>query len=464
MLVSTAPFFVYLATVCLLFWATQSRARLRLLVLVAANLFFLAKFSPVYLALPIAASFDFLIGQAIRSTDDKLVRRLLLTASIVLNLSLLATIKIFPVLTAAGYMKSLSWLLPLSLSFYCFQSLTYTIDIYRGDLEPTTDWLSYMSVAIFFPVVTAGPIPRTGKLLKQLAARVNLTEAAAGRALLLIGIGLVKKLLIADYLANNLVNRVFDTPTLYSSVEILAGVYGYALQLFFDFSGYTDIAIGAGLLLGFELPENFKRPYLSVNVAEFWRRWHISFSEWLRDYLFDVLPKRRKWQVLSYSYAFLITMMLGGLWHGLSWNFLIWGALHGAALGVVFAWTQWKVKRKGRNAPVSWWGQLLSGIITFNYVCFAWVFFRATSVGNALEILRGIGDLTTATGNLTLPLLGVLLLAAILHSLPPKWFDLPALWVSRTPFWLQGLALAGLVLLIQTLAGRGSAPFVYGNF
>lgn len=464
MLVSTAPFFVYLAIVCLLFWTTQSRPRLRLVVLVAANLFFLAKFSLVYLALPIAATFDFLIGQAIRSTEEKSARRLLLTASIVLNLSLLATLKVFPLLTAAGSMKSLAWLLPLSLSFYCFQSLTYTIDIYRGEAEPTTDWLSYMGVAIFFPVVTAGPIPRSAKLLKQLAARVKLDEATAARALLLIAIGLVKKLLIADYLANNLVNRVFDTPTLYSSVEILAGVYGYALQLFFDFSGYTDIAIAAGLLLGFELPENFKRPYLSVNVAEFWRRWHISFSEWLRDYLFDVLPKRRKWPVLSYGYAFLITFALGGLWHGLSWTFFIWGLLHGLALGVVFAWTQWKIKRRGRNAPVSWWGRALGGLLTFNYVCFAWIFFRATSVGNAMEILRGIGDLSTAAGNLTPLLLGIMLIAAILHSLPAKWFDLSALWAARIPFWLQGLAMAGLVLLIQTLAGRGSAPFVYGNF
>lgn len=464
MLVSTAPFFVYLAIVCLLFWTTQSRPRLRLVVLVAANLFFLAKFSLVYLALPISATFDFLIGQAIRSTEEKSARRLLLTASIVLNLSLLATLKVFPLLTAAGSMKSLAWLLPLSLSFYCFQSLTYTIDIYRGEAEPTTDWLSYMGVAIFFPVVTAGPIPRSAKLLKQLAARVKLDEATAARALLLIAIGLVKKLLIADYLANNLVNRVFDTPTLYSSVEILAGVYGYALQLFFDFSGYTDIAIAAGLLLGFELPENFKRPYLSVNVAEFWRRWHISFSEWLRDYLFDVLPKRRKWPVLSYGYAFLITFALGGLWHGLSWTFFIWGLLHGLALGVVFAWTQWKIKRRGRNAPVSWWGRALGGLLTFNYVCFAWIFFRATSVGNAMEILRGIGDLSTAAGNLTPLLLGIMLIAAILHSLPAKWFDLSALWAARIPFWLQGLAMAGLVLLIQTLAGRGSAPFVYGNF
>ncbi len=464
MLVSTAPFFVYLAAVCLLAWLTRSRPRLQAAVLVLANLFFLAKFSLVYLALPVAATFDFLIAQAIRASDEKLARRLLLMASLVLNLSLLALLKVFPLLAAAGAMKSLAWLLPLSLSFYCFQSLTYTIDIYRGEAEPTTNWLGYLAVALFFPVVTAGPIPRTAKLLKQLAARVALTESTAARALLLIAIGLVKKLLIADFLANNLVSRVFDTPALYSSVEILAGVYGYALQLFFDFSGYTDIAIAAGLLLGFELPENFNRPYLSVNVAEFWRRWHISFSQWLRDYLFDPLPKRRKWPVLSYSYAFLITMALGGLWHGLSWNFLIWGLLHGAALGIVFAWSRWKQQRLGRAHQPAWWGKLLGGLLTFHFVCFAWIFFRATTLSNAIGILRGIGEFSCSTGNLTPLLLGIMVLAAILHSLPPKCFDLTALWVARAPFWVQGLALAGLVLLIQTLAGRGSAPFVYGNF
>jgi alginate O-acetyltransferase complex protein AlgI len=469
MLVSTAPFFVFLAAVCLVCWLTQRWPRVRLLALVVANLFFLAKFSLIYLALPVATSFDFLIGLAIGATpasssSEKMTRRILLSASVVLNLALMGSLKAMPLMVASGAMKSLAWLLPLSLSFYCFQSLTYTIDIYRGETEPTRDWLSYMGVGLLFPVMTAGPIPRTGKLLKQLAARVQLTDAVAGRALLLIAVGLVKKLLIADYIANNLVNRVFDTPTLYSSVEILVGVYGYALQLFFDFSGYTDIAIAAGLLLGFELPENFRRPYLSVNVAEFWRRWHISFSEWLRDYLFDVLPKRRKWPVLSYGYAFLITMALGGLWHGLSWTFLIWGVMHGLALGVVFAWTQWKVKRWGRNAAVSWWGRVLGWVLTFNYVCLAWVFFRATSVGNALEILRGIGDWTFAVGNLTPVLLGVLVVAAVAHSLPVKGFDVAAGWAGRAPFWAQGLAMAALVLLIETLAGRGSAPFVYGNF
>ncbi len=455
MLVSAAPFFVFLIAICLLYWSAGASRRLQLAVLAAANLFFLARFSLIYLALPLATSMDFFIGLGLGKSKNAGLRRLLVGLSLLLNLGLLATLKLIPLVTAGRF----GWLLPLSLSFYCFQSLTYTIDLYREEIPATRNYLAYLASALFFPSMTAGPIPRMGKLLEQFARPFTFTAEDGGRALLLIGVGLVKKLLIADFLANNLVGRVFDTPALYSSVETLTGVYGYALQLYFDFSGYTDIAIGAALLLGITLPENFRRPYLSVNIAEFWRRWHISFSEWLRDYLFDVLPKRRKLPVLSYGYAFLITMMLGGLWHGLSWNFLIWGALHGLALGIVFAW-----KRKFKAPNPAWWAKFLGGVITFNFVCFTWIFFRATTLENAFEILRSLGALTWSTGNLTPLLLTVMLAAAIAHCLPPRWFEFSVRRAAYMPFWMQGLAMAALILLIQTLAGRGSAPFVYGNF
>jgi D-alanyl-lipoteichoic acid acyltransferase DltB (MBOAT superfamily) len=455
MLVSAAPFFVFLVAVCLLYWAGAGSRRFQLAVLVAANLFFLARFSLIYLVLPLAASADFLVGLGLGRTQSRSMRRLLLGVSLAINLGLLAGLKLVPLLTAGRF----AWLFTLSLSFYCFQSLTYTIDLYFGEMQPTRSYLAYLGAALFFPSMTAGPIPRTRKLLEQFARPFSFSAGDGGTAMLLIGIGLVKKLLIADYLANNLVGRVFDTPSLYSSVEILIGVYGYALQLFFDFSGYTDIAMGAALLLGIQLPANFRRPYLAVNVAEFWRRWHITFSEWLRDYLFDVLPKRRKFPVLSYSYAFLITFTLGGLWHGISWNFLIWGVLHGLALGVVFAW-----KRVRKIPSPAWWAKLLGGLITFNFVCFTWIFFRASSLEGAMSILRGLGALTWGAENLTPLVVGVLVLAAVIHCFPSRWFEVSAGWAARAPFWAQGLAMAAVILLIQTLAGRGSAPFVYGNF
>src|SRR5882757_1703175 len=429
MQLSTPSFFVFFLAVWLLYWATARLRAVRLLVLVAANGFFLAKFGLLYLALPAAASIDFLVGLGLAHAQLKTTRRLLLAASLLLNVGLIVTPKIIALRTGDRF----SWLLTLSLSFYCFQALTYTIDLYRrdDDAQATRNLLAYLSSALFFPVLVAGPIMRLHNFLKQLLQPPTLTQSQAGRALLLIGIGLVKKLLIADFLSQNLVGRIFDTPTLYSGAEVLVGVYGYALQLFFDFSGYTDIALGVSLLLGFQLPENFRQPYLSVNMAEFWRRWHISFSEWLRDYIQERLPQnRRKFPLTSYCYTVFLTFLLGGLWHGFLWTFLIWGALHG--LGLV-TFRLWKKFRKGAK-PVPG-GKIAATLLTFHFVCFTWIFFNASSLGNAISILQRIVSNTWSVDNLTLPIVAVLALAAVAHCLPLKWLDGSAELMGRAPFW-----------------------------
>jgi alginate O-acetyltransferase complex protein AlgI len=246
MLLSTAPFFVFFLIVWFLYWLLASIRGARLAVLFFANLFFLSKFGAIYFLLPVAASVDYCVGLGLAKPvlDGKsgFWRRLLLWISLAVNVGLLVGTKILSAVVGDRY----SWLLTLSLSFYCFQSLTYTVDLYRreDDAESARSWLEYLGAALFFPVMVAGPILRLHDFLKQLWRKPVLTPELAGRALLLIGIGLVKKLLIADFLSENLVTRVFDTPTLYSGLEVLAAVYGYALQLFFDFSGYTDIALG----------------------------------------------------------------------------------------------------------------------------------------------------------------------------------------------------------------------------
>jgi D-alanyl-lipoteichoic acid acyltransferase DltB (MBOAT superfamily) len=457
MLVSSASFYLFLAAVCLLYWLTIPLRRLQTWVLLLANLFFLARFSLVYLALPLAAAADFFIGLGLARCRKQGTKRSLLSLSLLLNLGILIGLKILPLATGSHW----QWLLPLTLSFYCFQSLTYTIELYYGEIQPARNLGCYLQAALFFPAMTAGPIPRMGDLLRQFQRGFELNAERSARALLLISTGLVKKLLIADYLSNNLVDRVFDTPALYSSGEILLGVYGYALQLFFDFSGYTDIARGAALLLGIELPENFNRPYLATNLSEFWNRWHISFSRWLFSYLYDVFPKWRRLPRLSYGYAVLLTMLLGGLWHGISWNFLLWGALHGVALGLVFLW---KYKRKQGGFLASRWAKTLAGLLTFHYVCFTWIFFRAANLEGASAILHGLARLSFTVENITPMVAVAMLLAAMAHCLPATWFERSVRVLARVPFWAQGLALAGLILLIQTLAGRGSAPFVYGNF
>jgi D-alanyl-lipoteichoic acid acyltransferase DltB (MBOAT superfamily) len=469
---STAPFFVFLVVVWLFFWALARVPHARFAVLLAANLFFLLKFGVLYLALPAAASVDFLAGLGLAKSRDEDGRRTfargaLLGVSLAVNLGLLLATKLIPLASGERY----SWLLTLSLSFYCFQSLTYTVDLYRRepDAQATRNYLAYLAGALFFPVMIAGPILRLHDFLKQLLRPPALSSEEAGRALLLIGIGLVKKLLIADFLAENLVTRVFDTPALYSALEVLAAVYGYALQLFFDFSGYTDIALGAGLLLGLRLPENFNRPYLAANLMDFWRRWHISFSTWLRDYIQERLPQnRRKRPLASYCWTVIATFLLGGLWHmshGLVLTFVTWGALHGVALAIVRVW---KNQRRGKK-PTSW-GTALGTLVTFHFVCFTWIFFNASSMANAFEILGRLATLgsfahgSLAHENLTLPILGVLAAAAIAHCLPLKWLSGGASLLGKMPFWVQGTALAGLVLAIQALSGRGSATFIYGSF
>ncbi len=325
MLLTTAAYFSFLAAVFFAYWLAARYRLGALAVVVFANYFFYARWDLVYLAIiPAASTCDFLIGHALHRSTRPGLRRLLVTLSIALNVGLIASVKYLPVLP---------WVLPLALSFYAFQSLTYTIDIYRRDAQPAESYLAYLASASFFPTTVAGPITRLSTLWPQWSKREMLSPQDGGKALFLIGLGLVKKLLIADYLAESLVNRVFDLPKLYSGAEVLVGAYGYALQLYYDFSGYTDIALGSALLLGITLPPNFNRPYAAQNISDFWRRWHISFSNWLRDYLYFSLPGlRSRWKIFAYL-NLVITMTIGGLWHGAGWTFLVWGVWHGVGIG-----------------------------------------------------------------------------------------------------------------------------------
>lgn len=466
MSLSSPVFFVFFLCVLALYWALGGSRRWQQGLLLLANLFFLAKFGPVYLLLPVAALVDFAVGLRLEASKTPAIRKAWVSLSLLVNVGLLVFFKLLPLIGDRTGARGWGWLFTLSLSFYCFQSLSYTIDVYRGDAKPERSALGYLASALFFPTILAGPIPRTAKLLRQWAKPFGLTRQQGAAALLLIATGLVKKLLVADYLADNFVNRVFDTPLLYSGVENLLAVYGYALQLFFDFSGYSDIAIGVAMLLGFAVPENFRTPYLSVNLQDFWKRWHISFSSWLTDYLFESLPKSRAWLRLSFTYAILTTFLLGGLWHGITWNFLIWGALHGVVLSLVFVWSQsrWKKGRKRRLGEGPLWARVLGALLTFHFVCFTWIFFRAQDVATAKLILQQIASMTPGVENLTPALWGVLLFAAVAQAIPQGWFDRATAWANAVPFWVQGAAVAGVVLLIQQLAGKGSAGFVYGAF
>jgi alginate O-acetyltransferase complex protein AlgI len=447
LLLSTSTYFVFLVGIFCLYWCVSRIRALALGLILFANYFFYARWDLRYLAIiPLASTIDYVIGLGLQATPNRVLRRLLVTASIVLNIGLIALAR--------------NWKLSITLSFYAFQALTYTIDLYRRDAKATRSYLAHLAAVSFFPTILAGPITRVSILIDQLEKRAPLDANDGGRALFLIGLGLIKKLMIADYLGGNLVNRVFDFPNLYTGAENLIAVYSYTLQLFYDFSGYTDIAIGSALLLGIKLPPNFNQPYAAHNIADFWRRWHITLSNWLRDYLYFSLPGlRSKWKVFTYV-NLLITMVLGGLWHGQSWNFAIWGALHGLGLVVV---RLWQIRTGSKPAASAVW-RFASIFLTAQYVAFAWIFFRAPNLETAGQILARIGSGTVSFANISTGLWLILAIAVVAHYIPKNWYEVSVNLYIRAPFYAQAMALAALVIGLQYVAQTGAAPFVYQRF
>jgi D-alanyl-lipoteichoic acid acyltransferase DltB (MBOAT superfamily) len=450
MLPTVPEYFYLLIVVFFAFWLLRN-SRAAIVLILAANLVCYGKSGLLYLLLvPLAATCDYFLGAAIDRGQSAGLRRLWLGCSVCLNAGLIVFCR---------YVPQTGFVLPLSLSFYAFQALTYTFDIYRNDAKPL-DWLSYISAVTFFPTIVAGPVTRVAALAPQLNRKSKpLSYEDGSRAFFLIGLGLVKKLLIADYLASNLINRVFDLPTLYSGGDVLVAVYGYAFQLYYDFSGYSDIAIGSALLLGLKLPANFNLPYRASDIADFWRRWHITFSNWLRDYLYFSLPGPRT-RVMPYL-NLVITMIVGGLWHGVSWTFLIWGVLHGVALAL-FRLRQ--ASQKDRKRQVGWGRKLAGGVLTFHFVLFTWIFFRAANVETALQILRQIGAFRFSFENATPQFLAVLGIAAAAHFVPRGWLDFGLRRFTAAPAFVQAGALAGVLMAIRAVSSAGAAPFIYSKF
>lgn len=460
-MVPTSPeFFLFLVVVFAGYWLLW-RARIAgLTVILLANYFFYAKWGWIYLVIiPAASSLDFLIGWRLGKPGANAVRRALVTASIVLNVSLIVLCKYLPFFFS-GIAGAGIWTLPLGLSFYAFQSMTYTLDIYRHDAKPARNYLAYLCSASFFPTALAGPITRLTGLTAQFDRKTRtITSEEGGRALFLIGTGLAKKFLIADFLANNLVTRVFDLPTLYSGGEVLVAVYSYAFQLYYDFSGYTDIVIGAAALLGLKLPANFNRPYTARNIADFWRRWHITLSDWLRDYLYFSLPGKRS-KAMAYL-NLVITMAIGGLWHGANWTFLVWGLMHGAGLAVYRGWQALRGNPKPSAHPAMRW---LSILLTFHFVTLAWIFFRAGSIGAAFSILSQIGSLHFSFDNVTRPFAMVLAIAVLAHFTPKRWLTTAQMRFSTSPALVQAALVTALIVAIQYIGASGVAPFIYTRF
>lgn len=361
-----------------------------------------------------------------------------------------------------GTPPPLSWespLLPLGISFFVFHAISLLGDVYRGKLKQPVligDALLYVA---FFPQLIAGPILRASDFMPQLAVPRDPRAIDANRGLMLIVLGLVKKVIVSNTLAVSLVDPAFAAPGALSGPDMLLAIYGYAVQIYCDFSGYTDMAIGCALLLGYRFPQNFDRPYTATDPQDFWRRWHISLSSWLRDYLYIPLGGSRdgRWHTAR---NLMITMLLGGLWHGASWNFVIWGGLHGLYLVGHRAWAaqSWTASLR---ASAAW--RWVARLLLFHAVCAAWVFFRAPDLTLALQVFARLA----APGALTLASTGViacLLLGLAGQYAPTRWGQAARTEFARWAVPLRGAALAGTLFAIELLGPSGVAPFIYFQF
>ena len=470
---NTLAYALFLALVFTFSWLLARRARARLLLLLGASYFFYAQWDPRFLALIFAtSSADWLLGNAIGNARDQRRRKRLLVLTVLMNLGVLGLFKYFDfgvaqlsaLLSALGFHAprlALELTLPIGISFFTFESMSYVIDVYRRELPPHPSYLEYLAFVAFFPHLVAGPIVRPRDLLPQLAESPRFDSGLASRALLLIGLGLFKKLALGDYLALNLVDRVFDAPLQYSALECYTALVAYAVQIYCDFSGYTDIAIGSAALLGVRFPKNFDSPYQAHNVVDFWRRWHISLSSWLRDYLYIPLGGNRHGRARTYL-NLLLTMLLGGLWHGANLTFVVWGALHGLLLAGTRAFQELSGRRGA--APSGPWARALSVLLTFHAVCFCWLFFRAKSLDDAWLILGRLGTFSTFHPNLDPRLLGVLAVGLVSHYVPERWFQRVLAMFANLLAYAQAAVLLALSLSVREMASLEAVPFVYFQF
>ncbi len=493
------------------------------------SLFFYYKSSGAYFCLLlISGVVDYNLAKLLYQETLQAYRKFYLVLSVVLNLCFLGYFKYTNFLVGTyndlfhGNFAFHDIILPVGISFYTFQSMSYIIDIYRKELKPTNNILEYLFFVSFFPQLVAGPIVRASEFLPQIYRRIVLTREEVNTGLFLIIGGLLKKTVVSDYISINFVDRVFDAPNSYTAFENLMASYGYAIQIYCDFSGYSDMAIGIALLMGFRLSTNFRTPYKSASITEFWRRWHISLSTWLRDYLYISIGGNRNgsfagfffpfvffgglitWGVVYFSTSMvplivalaalavfilafvfssqkkktlytnsnlMTTMLLGGLWHGPSLRFIIWGALHGMGLAVHKIWSEFFPISKGEK--FSLWRSIrvfVGIIITFHFVTFCWIFFRAATFDTAFQVISNIGKLNLHFEEWMAVVSGyrnvfiVMALGYVWHFLPEKFTAFRKSIFNALPVVLKALVLALAFWVVYATATSGPQPFIYFQF
>lgn len=457
----------------LVYLILKNHTTARLLFVSAFSYYFYYKSSGFYFfLLGIVTVTDFFLARKMAVTVEKRKRKLIVLASLCVNLGLLCYFKytnfFYEMLAPlwGGEFSALDIFLPVGISFFTFQSLSYTIDVYRGDLKPLDKLLDYIFYVSFFPQLVAGPIVRARDFIPQIRQPLFVSSEMFGQGVFFIVSGLFKKAVISDYISINFVERIFDNPGLYSGVENLFGVYGYALQIYCDFSGYSDMAIGLALLLGFRFPINFNSPYKSDSVTEFWHRWHISLSSWLRDYLYISLGGNRKGKIRTYI-NLIITMLLGGLWHGASWNFIVWGGLHGFALAVHKFFRS--LLKRDKHYCSTGIKKFFAVVITFHFVCFCWIFFRNTSFEGSVTMINQI--FTAFHPEVFVQLVSgywkvfaLMALGFALHWCPDSWQDACSRTMVRMPLPAQAFVLIALIYLVIQVKSSDIQPFIYFQF
>lgn len=444
---------------------------------VAFSAYFYYKSSGLFVIMLFGTSLlDWSLSKAIVSTTSRRRRRICLIVSLVCSLGILGYFKYadfflwnWGQLTGSNF-APLELILPVGISFYTFQSVSYIVDVYKGRVAPTKTWLEYMFFLSYFPALVAGPIVRADYFLPQIRQNRHATRDQVYFGFWLIILGIVKKAIIADYIAqyNDLIFYVDPETGIpgfsgYSGFECLMAIIGYTMQIYCDFSGYSDMAIGISLILGFKLAQNFNFPYKSRNITDFWRRWHISLSSWLRDYVYIPLGGNRRGKRRTYINN-MATMLIGGLWHGASWTFVLWGGLHGAGLAVHKA-----TKSRLARIPDTRFVKALSWLLTMVFVSVLWVFFRTNSVGLATDILSH--TVTDFSLDYVAPFAAVrwlwlvlMLVIIIAHCLPTGFWDKLGNHFVKSPWVVKLLIFIILVQLVLELGAEDVAPFIYFQF
>lgn len=451
-------------------YALLKDSKVKMVVFVVAfSLYFYYKSSGIFFLMLIATSaVDWIISKMIFRVKSKAGKKTLMWTSIVISLSILGYFKYANFFLwnwnqmVEGNFQPLDIILPVGISFYTFQSISYIVDVYKGKIAPTKTWLEYLFFLSFFPALVAGPIVRADYFLPQLEKNERASYANIYGGLWLIMVGIIKKALIADYIAqyNDL---IFNDPSLYTGVQTLMGVLGYTMQIYCDFSGYSDMAIGIALIMGFKLGINFDSPYQSRNLTEFWRRWHISLSSWLRDYVYIPLGGNRKGTVRTYVNNFL-TMLIGGLWHGAAWKFVFWGAMHGAGLAVHKACKPWL-----KRVPDNFITVFISWAVTFIYVSLLWVFFRAASFEDSVLIISNIfvdfhWNQIPQFFEARMVWCIMMFTLIIFHFIPQKFADRCQDLFVRSPWVVKIVAFIVVVQLVIEFMSEEVSPFIYFQF